>query len=88
MHFLQAPEAIDVGPVLNHADTLLEARSWQNIWRSCWLTQTTAPTPPSELAGDRFEVHLFEGLCPLGMKETAMGAYTSGMRCSRRSRLR
>ena len=45
-----------------------------NIWRSCWLTQTTAPTPPSVVAGDGLEVHLFEGPLPLGMKETAMGA--------------
>ena len=25
-----------------------EAQSCENISRSCWLTQTTAPTPPSE----------------------------------------
>ena len=32
------------------------------------------PHPTQRLAGDGLEVHLFEGPCALGMKETAMGA--------------
>ncbi len=72
--FFQAPEAIDIGSVLDHPDTL-RGHNLREHLAIVLAYANHCPHSAQRVAGDGLEVHLFEGPCPLGMKETAMGAY-------------
>ena len=70
--FLQAPKAIDIGPVLDDPEAL-----WgHNLPEQLAIVLAYAnhcPHSAQGLAGDGLEVNLFERARSLGMKETAMG---------------
>ncbi len=72
--FLQAPEAINIGSVFYHADAMLRHNPREHL-PIVLAYANHCPYTTQRAASDSMEVHLFEGSCPLGMKETAMGAY-------------